>query len=81
MHEKVTQNVPVHDEGLKTTDEKVRLLYRGLGTGGEGIGQTTLATVLAILVEGHEYTSTTLGGRAFTTEALDLAVGLDLVVL
>ena len=32
-------------------------------------------------MEGHEDASTTLGSGAFTTEALDLAVGLDLVVL
>ena len=32
-------------------------------------------------MEGHEDTSTTLGSRAFTTEALDLSVGLDLVIL
>jgi len=32
-------------------------------------------------VEGHEDTSTTLGRRAFAAEALDLAVGLNLIVL
>ena len=57
------------------------LLYRRLGAGSEGVGQTALATVLTVLVEGHEDTSTALGRRAFTTEALDLAVGLDLVIL
>ena len=58
-----------------------RLLYRRFCTGGEGVGQTALATVLAIVVESHEYASTTLRGGAFTTEAFDLAVGLNLVVL
>lgn len=73
----------------------------GLGAGLEGVGQATLAAVLAVLVEGHlqrttsrlatvnserkegtyEDTSTALGGGALTTEALDLAVRLDLVVL
>ena len=66
---------------LTTTSKKGRLLYRRLGSGSEGVGQTTLAAVLAILVEGHEDTSTTLGSRAFTAEALDLAIGLDLIVL
>ena len=32
-------------------------------------------------MEGHEDTSTTLSSRAFTTEALDLSVGLDLIIL
>lgn len=32
-------------------------------------------------MEGHEDTSTALSRRAFTAETLDLAVGLDLVVL
>ena len=57
------------------------LLYRRLGTGGDGISQTAFAAVLTILVEGHEGASTALGSRAFTTEAYDLAVGLDLIVL
>ena len=57
------------------------LLYRRFGTRGESIGQTTLAAVLTIIMEGHEDTSTALGSRALTTEALDLAVGFDLVVL
>ena len=57
------------------------LLYRRLGAGSEGVGQPALAAVLTILVERHEDTSTTLDSRAFTAEALDLAVGLDLIVL
>ena len=57
------------------------LLHRRLGAWSEGVCQTALAAVLAILVEGHEDTSTTLGRRAFTTKALDLAVGLDFIVL
>ena len=65
---------------LTVTNEKV-YLHRRLGARGEGIGQAALATVLTIIVEGHEDTSTTLSSRAFTTEALDLAIGLYLVVL
>ena len=66
---------------LTGTNEKGCQLHRRLGTGGKGVGQAALSTVLAILVEGHEDTSTALSRRAFTAEALDLAVGLDLVVL
>jgi len=76
-----TRNIRIHNGGLPTTNEKGCLLYGRLGARGEGVGQTALATVLAIIVEGHEDTSTALRGRAFTTKALDLAVGLDLVVL
>lgn len=57
------------------------LLYRGVGAGSEGVGQTALAAVLAIFVEGHEGTSTTVGSGTFTAEALDRSIGLDLVVL
>ena len=57
------------------------LLYRRLCTRSEGVSQTAFATVLAILVEGHENTSTALSGRAFATEALDLSVRLNLVIL
>ena len=63
------------------TNDKGCLLYRRLGTRGEGVGQTTLATVLTILMEGHENTCTALGSGAFAAKALDLSVGLDLVVL
>ena len=70
----------LYSQGLAATNED-RLRYRRLCTRGEGVCQAALATVLTILVEGHENTSTTLGGRAFTTEAFDLAVRLDLVVL
>ena len=65
---------------LTATNEKGCLLYRRLGTWSEGVGQTALAAVLTILVEGHENASATLG-RTFTTKALDLPVGLDLIVL
>lgn len=41
----------------------------------------TLATVLTILVLGHEDTSTTGGVRTFTTETGDLARFINLVVL
>ena len=63
------------------TNEQCCLLYRRLGTGGEGVCQVALAAVLAVLVKGHEDTSTALSRRAFTTKALDLAIGLDLVIL
>ena len=55
--------------------------YRRFGARSEGVGQTALAAVLTIIVEGHEDTSTTLGRRALAAEALDLAVGLNLIVL
>ena len=41
----------------------------------------TLPTVLAILVEGHKDSSTTLSSGAFTTEAFDFAIRLNLIVL
>jgi len=66
---------------MTAKNEKDCLLYRRLGARSECVGQTTLAAILAVVVESHEDTSTTLGRRAFTTEALDLAVGLDLVIL
>jgi len=66
---------------LTTTDEEYCLLYRRLGTGRKGVGQTALAAVLAILVERHEDTGTALGSRAFTAEALNLPVRLNLIVL
>ena len=40
-----------------------------------------LATVLAIVVESHEDTSSALRGGAFATETFDLSVGLDFIVL
>jgi len=57
-----------------------------LGDGGfsawlESVGQATLATVLAVLVEGHENTGTTLSSGTFTAKTLDLAIRVDLVVL
>ena len=39
------------------------------------------ATVLTIIVESHEDSSTTLRSGTFATEAFDLAVRLNLVVL
>jgi len=47
----------------------------------EDIGQVTLATVLSVLVLGHEDTSTTGGVRALTTETGDLTRLIDLVHL
>jgi len=51
------------------------------GSGLESVGQPALAAVLTVLVEGHEDTGTALSGGALTTETLDLAVRVDLVVL
>jgi len=57
-------------------------LHNGrLGARCESVGQTTLATILAVFVEGHEDTRTTLGSGALTTETLDLSVRVHLVVL
>jgi len=63
-----------------TATEEGWLLHRGLCTGGEGVSQAALATVLAIFVESHEGGSATLHSGAFATEAFDLAVRLDFVV-
>ena len=47
----------------------------------EDVSQVALPAVLSIVHGGHEDTSTTLLGRAFASEALDLAITIDLVVL
>ncbi|GAO46553.1 hypothetical protein G7K_0783-t1 [Saitoella complicata NRRL Y-17804] len=47
----------------------------------ESVGKTALTTVLTVLVEGHEDTSTTGRGRALAAKTLDLEVTVDLVVL
>ncbi len=47
----------------------------------EDIGETALAAVLAVVVAGHENTSTALFGGALATDAGDLAVVIDLVEL
>lgn len=57
------------------------LLYLGLAAGSEGVGQTALAAVLTILVEGHEDAGPALGSGTFTAEALDLSVRLNLIIL
>jgi len=57
------------------------LCYRGFGTGLERVRQTALATVLAVLVEGHKNTSPAGRRWALTTKTLDLAVRLHLVIL
>ena len=54
------------------------ILYRYLL---EDVGQVALATVLAVLVPGHEDTSTTGGVGALTTETGDLARLVNLVEL
>ena len=66
---------------MLTVTEALCLLYRWLCTGGKGVRQTTLAAVLTIVVESHEDASAALGRRALTTEAFDLSVRLNLVVL
>jgi hypothetical protein len=47
----------------------------------ENVGEVATSAVLAVVHGGHEDTSTALGLRALTPEALDLAVAVDLVVL
>lgn len=47
----------------------------------KNICQMAAATVLAIIVGGHEDTSTTLGSRALATETLNLSLSINLVVL
>jgi len=59
----------------------VSLHYGWLGTRSEGVGQTALATVLAIFVESHEDACTTFGSGAFAAETLDFAVRIHLVIL
>jgi hypothetical protein len=45
------------------------------------VGQVATSTVLAVVHGSHEDTSTTLGLGALATQALDLAITIDLVVL
>ena len=47
----------------------------------ENVGEVALSAVLAVVHSGHEDTSTALRLGALTTEALDLAITVDLVVL
>jgi hypothetical protein len=47
----------------------------------ENVGEVAASAVLAVVHGSHEDTSTALGLRALTPEALDLAVAVDLVVL
>jgi hypothetical protein len=47
----------------------------------EHVGQTALAAVLAVKVRSHEDARTTLSVGALATQALDLAVVIDLVEL
>merc|ERR1719419_172900 len=47
----------------------------------EHVGQAALAAVLPVKVGSHEDAGTTLLGRAFTTQTVDLAVVVRLVVL
>ena len=41
----------------------------------------TLAAILSVSMSSHEDASTALGSRTFTSQALDLAVGVNTVVL
>ena len=45
------------------------------------VSQTTLATVLPVVVEGHKDTSTVLSSRAVATKMLNLSLAINLVVL
>lgn len=47
----------------------------------EYVGEMAFAAVLAIVHGSHEDTSATLLGRALATQALDLSITVDLVVL
>merc|ERR1719397_1007214 len=47
----------------------------------EHVGEPALATVLTVEVGSHENSSSTLLGRALTTETVDLAIVVNLVVL
>ena len=47
----------------------------------EDNGETALSAVVAILVVGHEDSSTALGSSALTAKTVDLSVTVDLVVL
>jgi len=57
------------------------LCYRGFGTGLERVCQATLATVLAVLVEGHKNASPAGWSWALATKTLNLAIILHLVIL
>merc|ERR1719209_1093780 len=47
----------------------------------EHVGEAALATVLTVKVRGHEDSGTALLGRALTTQTVDLAIVVNLVVL
>lgn len=57
-----------------------RLCLGGLGVCVEGVGESALSAVLAVLVPGHEDASSAGLGGALSSETLDLAVRVDLVV-
>merc|ERR1711970_526151 len=46
----------------------------------EAVSQTTLSTVVPVKVAGHEHTSSALVSGALTTQTVDLAILIDLVV-
>jgi len=71
----------VHDDFNETVQPHSLPLDSGrFGAGLEGVGQATLATVLTVVVQCHEDTSSALSSGTFTTEALDLAIRVDPVV-
>ena len=57
-----------------------RLGGRGLGALLKHEGELALAAVLTVLVPGHKDAGTALGRGALATEALDVAIAVDLVV-
>ena len=67
--------------GDNSSMERHRLRFRWFGTLLEFVGSAALAAVLTIRVPRHEDTSTASLGWAFTSQTLDLAIGIDLVVL
>ena len=73
--------IPIFIASVNNYKHGGMLLYWGLGAGSEGVGQTALAAVLTILVEGHEDTGTTLSSGTFTAKALNFSVRFDLIIL
>merc|ERR1719198_2917349 len=63
--------------GVLFSDNKHLLVLRLV----EHVGEPALATVLTVEVGSHENSSTTLLSRALTTETVDLAIVINLVVL
>jgi len=61
--------------------DQAKLNDRWLAARLEGVGQSTLAAVLTILMESHKDSSTALCAGTLTTKTLDLPVGVNFIVL